>query len=514
MKRLLCILAAMLMIVSVLSGCTSDKKNQSSAAPTEGDSKGVLTPVGNGEHLEFNLMTWSNRPIWPKFDNNTMLKGIEEKFNVKLNVQVVTTNYNEKINMMTVGDELPDAWVSTLLWDTEKKMANDGYMLCLDDYMDKLSNWTEVRGQGQLDELKIGGKLYCLPTVDTPNQCGPMIRKDWLDNLGLQIPKTLSDLDVILEKFTTGDPDGDGKDDTFGGQLFSGGLQWSVFGLIMGAHDAYFDMWYNDNGKMNFGIVRDEFKEAIKYTRKHILAGNISTKNFDVTSGNQIQALSFADEVGVTNYAYQIMADTSPDYQKLKELTGGKANFVAFEPLTGPNGKQGVINATSPRSDNRLYFNSKIKNPERLMEVINWIMSEEGAGYVQYGLEGKQYDVVDGYVKMKEPYNDSINLYKEGFDEQFMLFGMRTLWGTHLGQPSLDGAEIIKKHLVKYPVYNVDIPEYGDNGPNYNQYAIQFISDALTKKDINLDAAFETLKTKMMEAGLDKVTAGANKIAN
>ena len=45
---------------------------------------------------------------------------------------------------------------------------------------------------------------------------GLFIRKEWLDKLNLQMPKTLDDLLNVAKAFTFRDPDGDGKVDTYG----------------------------------------------------------------------------------------------------------------------------------------------------------------------------------------------------------------------------------------------------------------------------------------------------------
>lgn len=58
------------------------------------------------------------------------------------------------------------------------------------------------------------GRIYSLPKKLPlrPEVCGNIlyINKDWLDNLGLQVPTTYKELEDVLEKFVTEDADGDG----------------------------------------------------------------------------------------------------------------------------------------------------------------------------------------------------------------------------------------------------------------------------------------------------------------
>jgi multiple sugar transport system substrate-binding protein len=58
------------------------------------------------------------------------------------------------------------------------------------------------------------GKIYGVPF--SAQAFALFIRKDWREKLGLQLPKTWADLDAMAKAFTTRDPDGDGKADTYG----------------------------------------------------------------------------------------------------------------------------------------------------------------------------------------------------------------------------------------------------------------------------------------------------------
>ena len=62
----------------------------------------------------------------------------------------------------------------------------------------------------------IDGKLYGIYREPPLSRQGIVIRKDWLDNLGLKMPETVEDLYDIAKAFTEQDPDQNGKDDTIG----------------------------------------------------------------------------------------------------------------------------------------------------------------------------------------------------------------------------------------------------------------------------------------------------------
>lgn len=83
---------------------------------------------------------------------------------------------------------------------------------------DELKKYFESDGGSGLELLKIDGRLYGLPRIESPYEQIPImfIRQDWLDTLGLEIPHTMDELKEVAHAFTYDDPDGNGIDDTYG----------------------------------------------------------------------------------------------------------------------------------------------------------------------------------------------------------------------------------------------------------------------------------------------------------
>ena len=68
-----------------------------------------------------------------------------------------------------------------------------------------------------LNTVTFDGKIMAIPKTQlSDGQDFLWVRKDWMDNLGLEEPKTLGDLEELLRAFINDDPDGDGQDDTVG----------------------------------------------------------------------------------------------------------------------------------------------------------------------------------------------------------------------------------------------------------------------------------------------------------
>jgi multiple sugar transport system substrate-binding protein len=85
------------------------------------------------------------------------------------------------------------------------------------------------------------GKIYGVPF--SAQSFALFIRKDWRTRLGLALPKSWADLDAMAKAFTTRDPDGDGKADTYGyvipGSTKRGYLSWYFANFLWSAGGDY-----------------------------------------------------------------------------------------------------------------------------------------------------------------------------------------------------------------------------------------------------------------------------------
>lgn len=119
------------------------------------------------------------------------------------------------------------------------------------------------------------GKLYCIPTARVSDQHRNVlgIRQDWLDNLGLDVPETIEEFEEVMRAFTEDDPDGNGKDDTYG----LTGVNWVSFaasGVTM-AYDVLLGEWYERDGQVCYGYTDPNAKKAIELLSRWYKAGYI-----------------------------------------------------------------------------------------------------------------------------------------------------------------------------------------------------------------------------------------------
>ncbi|MFP3786923.1 hypothetical protein SB769_37600, partial [Burkholderia sp. SIMBA_024] len=81
----------------------------------------------------------------------------------------------------------------------------------LDDYEYLKTNMPEVQ-----EASSINGTVFGIFRARDTMRTSVTIRTDWLENLGLEMPKDTNDLLEVARAFTEKDPDGNGADDTYG----------------------------------------------------------------------------------------------------------------------------------------------------------------------------------------------------------------------------------------------------------------------------------------------------------
>ena len=61
------------------------------------------------------------------------------------------------------------------------------------------------------DSMRVNGKIHAIPQYAPKYQVVTVLRKDWLDKLGLKPPTNYEELKEVALAFTNGDPDGNNK---------------------------------------------------------------------------------------------------------------------------------------------------------------------------------------------------------------------------------------------------------------------------------------------------------------
>jgi len=130
-------------------------------------------------------------------------------------VRFVGADDTTKYIASQIAGESPDVIIAS---DAQITFFNDHNLIePLDPYLEQWSDYREGNFNAEMMDACRGrdGKLLGIPVYEN-SPAVFAIRQDWLDNLGLEAPDTFAEAKEIWRSFTFDDPDGNGKDDTYG----------------------------------------------------------------------------------------------------------------------------------------------------------------------------------------------------------------------------------------------------------------------------------------------------------
>ncbi|KRG13217.1 ABC transporter substrate-binding protein [Virgibacillus soli] len=218
--------------------------------------------------------------------DNQYTRHVEEHLNIKVEHAFTASpsNYDQKVSLAIAGNDLPDAMVVgpvELRQLVEADQIADLTKVYENYASPAIKEIIDSTDGVALDNVTFDGKIMAIPN----SQAGAdgvhnlWIRKDWLDKLELEVPKTIEELKKVTKAFVEQDPDGNGKDDTIGlagpdtsNKLYANFIESTnnLYGFdgIFSALHSYPGYWLKgEDGKPVYGSILPETKEALSVLR-------------------------------------------------------------------------------------------------------------------------------------------------------------------------------------------------------------------------------------------------------
>ncbi|QOV18694.1 hypothetical protein INP51_11855 [Blautia liquoris] len=237
---------------------------------------------GYQEPIEVNTINWYTAAVEEAMGNfgkkygesineNRWTDALKRMYNidVKYNWQAQDADYTQKLRLDMTSGELPDVFLVREQNDLIQ-MAEQGLIWDMTDIIDQYASdydkqvWASDQN-GAMTKATHEGNVYGVPSVQSATDAVPYIwiRDDWMQKLNLEYPKTLDELEKVMDAFVSEDPDGNGQDDTWGISM-NNNIVESLRG-IFAAFGSYPDDWYSKDDKLVNGMVADTTKEALEY---------------------------------------------------------------------------------------------------------------------------------------------------------------------------------------------------------------------------------------------------------
>ena len=290
-KQIIALVSATALVATALAGCgkTSEENTQKTAVgEAEGTAKEDLPlskyPETVTIHLGGSLNPNAKILDGMSYEDNTYTRFLKDDLNIEVVYDWIasSSDYGEKMNLCIGSGTIPDMmnvdatqYRALLKYDMIQPL--DQYF---DDYAsDALKGYVESGGE----ELKKcisndKGEMMAIPApsmmVGEINEM--WIRQDWLDNLGLEVPRTWDELVTVAEAFVTQDPDGNGEDDTIGilgpgNSNHINAIGANQFGLdpLFCSFQSYPQYWLQDeDGTVKYGSIQPETRTALEKIQK------------------------------------------------------------------------------------------------------------------------------------------------------------------------------------------------------------------------------------------------------
>ena len=398
--------AVMLVLASALiAGCSGNTGNNNnsavntgtptnSAAPSPGDSSASSEPIS--------LTYWTGLNAFAarslkEYGESLFYQELEKRTNVKVKFEHPAVGSEaEQFNLLIASGKLPDVieYNFTTYPGGPEKAISDKVIIPLNDIVEQhapnLKAYLDANPEMKKEISTDNGTIYAFPALGTGNSnvsSGLVLRKDWLDELGLGVPETIEEWTNVLTQFK--EKKGAKTPLTmtlaeFKSERFNG-----AFGIGIG--------FYLDGGQVKYGPIEPGYKDYLTqlnaWYKDGLLDPDFATqdgaaKDAKATNGS---AGAFPAFIGSAMGKYLTAnKDSNPAYDLV----------AAQHPVLNKGEEPRFFTAAYDyRGENSAGITPANKNAERTAAWLDYLYSEEGNLLKSFGVEGTTYSLEGDYPK-------------------------------------------------------------------------------------------------------------------
>lgn len=406
------------MAATMLAGCgskTADTQTTAQETLPQSASGEFSYPITSDEVLTY----WCelNQNVSANYSNlgeTPFARELMKETGVTIDFQHPPANQGkEQFSLLLADGSLPDlmeyAWMNYP--GGPEKAIQDGNIMALNEVFEKycpnvmkyLEENPDVDKMIKTDD----GHYYVFPFVRGDealcHTIGPMLREDWLEELGLEVPTTIDEWHTVLTAFK----EKKGASAPFTWEYTMEALtQENPFAYAYGACQTYY---IGSDKKVHFGAVEDGYKQYLttfnQWYKEGLIDQDLATLALDqvsakMTNGQGGASMGWAgSRMGTWITAAQ---KTDPNYMLVA------APYPTLE--KGAKPEMGQIDNRYP-NQGCVAITTSCKNVELAARLLDYAYSEEGHMLFNFGIEGESYTMIDGYPT----YTDQILNNPEGW---------------------------------------------------------------------------------------------------
>ena len=393
-RMIFTVLLVIIALSSGISGC--NKKNTKIMPQNRTD---LVLPVKEPITLKYWVKNNASSSI-KNYSEMGMYKELEKRTGIRIEfIHPAANQQSEQMNIMLASRNLPDMIEGLQGYPGGILKAHlDGIIIELNEVQSKYApnlqklykTYPEIDAQAQNDK----GRYFVTPLIrggaELRTYAGPILRKDWLDELGLGVPTTLDEWYTVLKAF---------KDKKGIRAPLSSEITMFKKEPFVGAFGIRNDDFVED-GKVFTGGYDPRYKEYMKtmvaWYREGLIDPEIGlvtpnileTKILSGDVGAYIQAIGsgigrIMSQMKDKNPHFDLVAAPYPTINK-----GDKAKFVQLDPLVSTNTAVSITTAN--------------KYPAETMAWLDYMYSKDGHMLCNFGIENESYVIENKYPKYTE----------------------------------------------------------------------------------------------------------------
>jgi putative aldouronate transport system substrate-binding protein len=380
------------------------------------------SPTASGESFEYPMQGGAELTLMTEFPDMGMPNQgpIDEEYEKRTGIAIRHLGgvpmQDNKFKYLLASGNLPDIFMNNWLQfpGGPEKAIEQGDILPLNDVIDRYApNFKRVLEENpEIDKMvkTDSGIYYAFPFIRSEEgrvYGGPIVRKDWLDELGLPVPTTIDEWYITLKAFK---------------EKKGATAPLTLRTLFMGERTAGFagafgvmGNFYMEDGKVTYGYLEPEYREYLATMSKWYLEG-LFDKDFAVLDLESVDKKMTSGESGATIgwnayiEKYNLAAlnkDPAARYTAAPYPTLRKGEIPKFGQLD--NSYAGTSSAA---------IKATTKNLEAAVRWLDYGYSEEGSLLNTFGIENVTYTLKNGQPE----YTDFVAANPEGISsDQLML---------------------------------------------------------------------------------------------
>lgn len=332
-------------------------------------------------------------------EDNPVIKAWGDMLGITVEIEAPPiSSYNDRRNVILASGDLPDIIYVGDMGALYTQWSRDGLFLDLAPYLNEtdMPNAFKVLTQEELFGVKVQledgtSGIFSMPRVQTkPWDCF-LYRGDWLEKLGLQVPRTPQEFADVMLAFATQDPDGNGVDDTYG---------WS-YNTVMGPDHrlmlAPFGVRPNEvpDAEGNYQILQAQpgYMEYLDWMRGMYEAGSLDPE-FYLTKMYEDDDLFYAGKIG-TKYSNTVIEHLITHENNEAFRGANPDGYLVAGPALTMDGTSVADIYYSPQIWGNYAINAESDKIDLAIKFLDAGYTDAVNELLMFGLEGVTYTTFD-----------------------------------------------------------------------------------------------------------------------